>query len=143
MQGSFLSIRSRNTRLVLLFSILLVLTAVLVAVLPQTSSATPGNAQADNAQKPARPQFVPGQALVRYRSEPLAKQKTFEKLTSSDGRQLSIQLERFDGAGTALDPKRAGVAGCRKAQFAGGHIGNSVKGGRQKWFFGPAQNKRI
>jgi len=110
MQGSFLSIRSRNTRLVLLFAILLVLTVVLVAALPPTSSATPGNAQGENAQKPARPQFVPGQALVRYRSEPLAKQKTFEKLTSSDGRQLSIQLERFDGADIVPGLRLAHVA---------------------------------
>jgi subtilisin family serine protease len=98
MQGSFLSIESRNTRLILLFSILLVLTVVLVAVLPPTSSATQGNAQSDRGQKPVRPKFVPGQVLVRYRSERLAKQKTTEKLLSSDGRQLSLQLERFDGA---------------------------------------------
>lgn len=110
MQGSFVSIKSRNTRLVLLFPILLVLTVVLVAALPPTSSATQGNAQGDNTQKPARAQFVPGQVLVRYRSEPLAKQKTFEKLISFDGRQLSIQLERFDGADIVPGLRLAHVA---------------------------------
>ena len=110
MQGSFVSIKSRNTRFVLLFSILLVLTVVLAAALPPTSSATQGNAQGDNAQKPARAQFVPGQVLVRYRSEPLAKEKTLEKLISFDGRQLSIQLERFEGADIVPGLRLAHVA---------------------------------
>jgi subtilisin family serine protease len=110
MQGSFVSIKSRNTRLVLLFSILLVLTVVLVAALPPTSSAVQGNAQSDGGKKPARPQFVPGQVLVRYRSESLAKQKNLEKLISSDGRQLSIQLERFDGSNIVPGLRLAHVA---------------------------------
>jgi len=110
MQGSFFSIKSRNTHLVLLFSILLVLAVVLVAALPPTSSATQGNVQSDGGKKPARPQFVPGQALVRYRSETLARQKNFEKLVSSDGRQLSIQVERFDGADIVPGLRLAHVA---------------------------------
>ncbi len=110
MQGSFVSIKSRNTRLVLLFSILLVLTVVLVAALPPTSSAIQGNARSDGGKKPTRPQFVPGQVLVRYRSERLAKQKNLEKLVSSDGRQLSIQLERFDGADIVPGLRLAHVA---------------------------------
>jgi hypothetical protein len=110
MQGSFLSTKSRNTHLVFLFSILFVFTFVLVAALPPTSSATQGNAQSDRGQKPSRPQFVPGQALVRYRSEQLARQKTSEKLVSSDGRQLSIRLERFDGADIVPGLRLAHVA---------------------------------
>ena len=110
MQGSFLSIKWRNTRFVLLLSILLVLTVVLVAAIPSTSSATQGNAPSDRGQKPSRPQFVPGQVLVRYRSERLARQKTLEKLVSSDGRQLSIQLERFDGANIVPGLRLAHVA---------------------------------
>jgi len=111
MQGSFVSIKSRNTRFAFLFSILLVLTVVLVAALPPTSSAVQGNAQSDGGKKPARrPQFVPGQVLVRYRSESLAKQKNLEKLISSDGRQLSIQLERFDGSNIVPGLRLAHVA---------------------------------
>ena len=110
MQGSFLSTKSRNTHLVFLFSILFVFTVVLVAALPPTSSATQGNAQSDRGQKPPRPQFVPGQVLVRYRSEGLARQKTSEKLVSSDGRQLSIQLERFEGADIVPGLRLAHVA---------------------------------
>jgi len=87
-----------------------VFTVVLVAALPPTSSATQGNAQSDRGQKPSRPQFVPGQVLVRYRSERLARQKTSEKLVSSDGRQLSIQLERFDGADIVPGLRLAHVA---------------------------------
>lgn len=110
MQGSFLSRESRSTRLALLFSILLVLTLLLVAALPPTSSATQEQAQSDRSEKHSRPEFVPGQALVRYRSELLAKQKTLEKLVAPDGRQLSIQLERFDGADIVPGLRLAHVA---------------------------------
>src|SRR6476659_4122174 len=108
MQGSFLRMKSRSNRFALLFSLALVLSLFFAAALPPTSSATQENS--GRSLKPARPQFVPGQALVRYRNEPLAKQKTFENLVSFDGRQLSIQLERFDGADI--------VPGLRLAHFA-------------------------
>jgi subtilisin family serine protease len=98
MQGSLLSLKSRSTRFALLFSILLALALFMVAALPPTSSATQDNAQSDNNKKRSRPEFVPGEALVRYRSEKLARQRTFEQLISKDGRQLSIQIERFDGS---------------------------------------------
>ena len=110
MQGSFLDIKLSSTRLALLFSILLVLTLFLAAALPPTSSATQGQSQSDRSQKRSRPEFVPGQALVRYRSERLAKQKTLQTLFTAEGRQLSIQLERFDGADIVPGLRLAHVA---------------------------------
>jgi subtilisin family serine protease len=98
MQGSLLSLKSRSTRFALLFSILLALGLFVVAALPPTSSATQNNAQSDNNKKRSRPEFVPGEALVRYRNEQLASQRTFEQLVGKDGHQLSIQIERFDGS---------------------------------------------
>ncbi|MGH9875098.1 MAG: S8 family serine peptidase [Pyrinomonadaceae bacterium] len=109
MQGSFLSMKSRSTRFGLLFLLLFTLTIFLAAALPPTSSATQEQARSNNSQK-RRPKFVPGQALVRYRSERLAKQKTLEKLVSSDGRQLSIQIERFEGADIVPGLRLAHVA---------------------------------
>src|SRR5947207_92456 len=108
MQGSFLDIKSRSTRLALLLSVLFVLALFLAAALPPTSSAT----QEENhpSQKRSRPEFVPGQALVRYRSERLAKQKSVQSLATEDGRQISIQLERFDGADIVPGLRLAHVA---------------------------------
>ena len=96
MQGSSLDIKSRGTGLVLLFSLLLAIVLFLAAALPPISRATQEDTQP--SQKRSRPQFVPGQVLVRYRSERVAKQKTLETLASEDGRPLSMQIERFDGA---------------------------------------------
>ena len=109
MQGSFLDFKSRRTRLVLLFSTLLVLTLFLAAALPPTSSATQEKTP-NPSQKRSRPEFVPGQVLVRYRSERTANQNTLKTLASSDGRQLSIQLERFDGADIVPGLRLAHVA---------------------------------
>ena len=96
MHGSSLDIKSRGTGLVLLFSLLLAIALFLAAALPPISRATQEDTQP--SQKRSRPQFVPGQVLVRYRSERVAKQKTLETLASEDGRPLSMQIERFDGA---------------------------------------------
>ncbi|MEP6819192.1 MAG: S8 family serine peptidase [bacterium] len=108
MQGSFLDTKSRSTRLALLFSVLFVLALFLAAALPPASSAT--QEATHPSQKRSRPEFVPGQALVRYRSERLAKQKSVQWLASKDGRQISIQLERFDGADIVPGLRLAHVA---------------------------------
>jgi len=76
--------------------VLFALTLFLAVVLPPGSRATQEDTQP--SQKRSRPQFVPGQALVRYRSERVAKQKTLQTLAIEDGRPLAIQIERFDGA---------------------------------------------
>jgi subtilisin family serine protease len=107
MQGLFRELKSRSVSLALLFSVLLVVTLFLVAALPPSSSAIQ---QSNPSKKRSRGDFVPGRALVRYRSERTAKAKSLQTLLASDGRQLSIQLERFDGADL--------VSGLRLAHFA-------------------------
>ncbi|MEP6570861.1 MAG: S8 family peptidase, partial [Acidobacteriota bacterium] len=98
MQGLFFGIKTRSTRLALLLLILIALTLFMVAALPPSSTATQEQGESGNSQKRSRPEFVPGRALVRYRSEKAANRKPLQTLQSSDGRQLLIQLERFDGA---------------------------------------------
>ncbi len=95
MQGSFREMKSSSAPLALLFSLLLVVILFLVAALPPSSSAIQ---QSSQSQKRSRGEFVPGQALVRYRSERTAKRKTVQTLLAADGRQLAIQLERFEGS---------------------------------------------
>lgn len=90
--------RSASQCLTLAFSILLVLTFFIVVAVPPTARAIQEKAPGDVSQKPSRPEFVPGEALVRFRSEKLAKRQTLQSLVSSEGLQLSIQLERFEGS---------------------------------------------
>ena len=97
MQGSLLSVVSRRTQLVVLFLGVLVLSLFLVAALPPTSRATQEQTPTA-AKKRSRPEFVPGRVLVRYRSERSASRKGLQTLLSADGRMLSIQIEKFEGA---------------------------------------------
>jgi subtilisin family serine protease len=100
MQGLILWTKSTSTRLALAFSFLILLTLFIVAALPPTSSATLGGIQSDVNRKKPRPEFVPGEALVRYRSERAARRQTQQKqhaMLSADGRQLSVTIERVEG----------------------------------------------
>ena len=46
-----------------------------------------------------RARFVPGEVLVRYRTEPMAQRKTGEiALSMSEGEQITARVERFDGS---------------------------------------------
>ena len=110
MQGPFLGTKSASTRLALAVSFLIVLTLLIVGALPLTSSATQEKAQSGGSEKQSRPEFVPGEALVRYRSERVAKRQTLQTLVSADGRQLSIQLERFEGSDIVPGLRLAHVA---------------------------------
>jgi subtilisin family serine protease len=110
MQGPALGTQSARTRLSLGLSFLVVLTLVVVAALPSTSSAKKDAASPGIGQKQSSPEFVPGEVLVRYRSEQVAKRQTLQTLISADGRQLSIQIERFDGADIVPGLRLAHVA---------------------------------
>src|SRR5262249_60597600 len=49
--------------------------------------------------KPKQAAFVPGQVLVRYRSESLARRKTgLTSFATREGQVLSARVERFDGS---------------------------------------------
>ena len=51
------------------------------------------------AKKPRRQQFVPGEVLVRFRSESMAAHRTgSQRITAKDGQLLSMKVENFDGA---------------------------------------------
>ena len=51
------------------------------------------------AKKPRRQQFVPGEVLVRFRSESMAAHRTGSlRITAKDGQLLSMKVENFDGA---------------------------------------------
>jgi subtilisin family serine protease len=59
----------------------------------------------------SRPLFVPGEVLVRYRSESTARSKTGRVMMASrDGRQLSAQVERFGGSDLISGLRLARVA---------------------------------
>jgi subtilisin family serine protease len=95
MQGLFWVTVSANKRLVLVFSFLLALTLIVVAALPSSSSATQQESGSEAKQKLAPTPFVPGEVLVRYKSEKAAEKQTREGMISADGRQLLLQIERF------------------------------------------------
>ncbi len=97
MQASFLATRSARRRLALLFSILLVFTLVIVALLPSRSSAVQD--QPESKAKPRSAElFIPGEALVRYKSESAAQKQTGALLLSANSRQLAVNVERFEGS---------------------------------------------
>ena len=71
--------------------------AVLMASAPRPSKATLQTA-ADASHKRTRPAFVPGEALVRYRSEAVAKRKAPAMMLSANNQDMAVQIERFEGA---------------------------------------------
>jgi subtilisin family serine protease len=112
MQGFSLARKSASTRLALAFSFLFILTLFFMTALPPTSSATQDKAQSAS-QKRTRAEFVPGEALVRYRSERVAKlhsRQTPQMMLSAEGRQLSVQIERFEGSDLVPGLRLARVA---------------------------------
>ena len=80
------------------FSIGLILFAVVA--MPPSSRAIGGYASASDAgRKRSRPEFVPGEVLVRYQSESVAKgQSRATTIQNAEGQSLVIHLERFEGS---------------------------------------------
>ena len=85
---------STRIRLLALFSFLFVL-AVVVATVPRASNAN--RVTETTANKRSRPAFVPGEAIVRYNSEAIARSKN-SVTVNLDGRDLNVQIEDFDAA---------------------------------------------
>jgi len=110
MQGPFLGTESASARLALAFSFLIILALLIVTGAPSTSSARLAGTQSGVSRKNLRPEFVPGEALVRYRSERAAGRQTRQVMLSSRGRQLSVQIERFDGSDIVPGLRLARVA---------------------------------
>ena len=85
MQGPALGTQSARSRVSLAVSLLIALTLVIVAVLSYPN-ATRVAASSNSSRKPSSPEFVPGEALVRFRSERIAKRQTLQTLVSREGR---------------------------------------------------------
>jgi len=80
------------------FSIGLILIAVVA--MPPSSRAIGGSASTSDAgRKRPRPEFVPGEVLVRYQSESVAKgQSRATTIQNAEGQSMVIHLERFEGS---------------------------------------------
>jgi subtilisin family serine protease len=102
--------KSASTRLALTFSFLIAVTLFIVTALPPASRATQDANQSDVKQKQPRPEFVPGEVLVRYRSERIADRQPRTATLNVKGRQVGINVERFDGSNIVPGLRIARVA---------------------------------
>ena len=87
---------ARIARYALSFVALLFVFTVLA--LPPRSRATQERPQSNGKKKSGKDDFVPGQVLVRFKSERIAKQTANTASVVVDGQELPITIERFDGA---------------------------------------------
>ena len=87
------------TRILLSFSVCLALLIVAAVTFPVNSGATPQPAQTFKTQtKRQRPAFVPGEVLVRYRSESHARSKGASiRIAALDGTLVQVDVQRLDG----------------------------------------------
>ena len=117
---SFLANHQVRARMGLIFSLCLGILILALFAFPRGSGAKLQSAQEPQLQgKRRRPAFVPGEVLVRYRSESLAKSRTgLTQVTTREGFALPIQVERFDGS--------ALVDGLRRARVPTGETLNAV-----------------
>ena len=107
---------SARRRILFTFLACLCLVLLLVTLLPARSGA---KQQSATKGKSSRPRFVPGEVLVRYRTETVAKSKTGKVLmVARDGRQLAAQVERFDGSDLVTGLRLARVAAEGQSQSA-------------------------
>src|SRR5713226_9360615 len=101
MLNSQLARRNSRVRLTLLFTLLLGLVLSTLVTLPLSSCASRASSvtPAGSNSKRSRPQFVPGQVLVRYKNEKTARrQQTELKALSIENRSIPIQVEKFEGS---------------------------------------------
>src|SRR6266513_5501249 len=82
------------------FSFLLGLILLTAVTLPPSSRATLTVTSAPNASgKRVRPEFVPGDVLVRHKSESIARrQSRTTTLQGAEGQTMLMQAERFAGS---------------------------------------------
>ncbi len=107
-------------RIVLTLSIFLGLILSAIMVFPPSSGARRGLSQ-DSAvgRKRTRPAFVPGEVLVRYRSESIAESRSGKATVETSERTvLPMQIERLDGSNI--------VAGLRLAHVSADQTMNAI-----------------
>jgi subtilisin family serine protease len=98
---SFQSARKDSrVRLTLLFALSIGFLLCLSFALPPASHASRGasTTSAVSSAKRRRAEFVPGHVLVRYKSEKAATLQAAMKTLSIEGRDVPIQIERFEGS---------------------------------------------
>jgi subtilisin family serine protease len=73
---------------------------IAIVIFPSASRAKLEPAQVTKTSKKARrPQFRPGEIIVRYKNEPMAVHRTgSQRITARDGQLLSMKVEDFGGA---------------------------------------------
>src|SRR5260370_9755109 len=88
-------------RIVLSFSLLVALILFAVIAFPPGSRARRALPQGSGVgRKRTKPPFAPGQVLVRYRSEAIAKRRLgAATIQTSEGTALPMQIEDFGGSG--------------------------------------------
>ena len=91
---------STNLRILLGFSVCLGLLVVASVTFPVSSGAKPQTPQQSRSvKKRGRPAFVPGEVLVRYRSESHARSKgAGMRIAAVDGTLLPVDVKRFGGS---------------------------------------------
>ena len=117
---------STQFRFILVFAVCVALLVFVAVNFPVPSGAKPQPAQAASAQKQQRrPTFVPGEVLVRYRSESLARSKGASvRMAALDGTVVRVNIERL--AGDEL------VSGLRLARVAAEDTLKTVAAMRQQ-----------
>ncbi len=103
---------STHLRILLGFSVCLGLLVVASVTFPVSSGAKPQTPQESRSEtKVRRPAFVPGEVLVRYRSESHARSKSRSmRIAAVDGTLVPLDMERFDGSDLVPGLRLARVA---------------------------------
>lgn len=96
MRSSLSERKAATKRVTIAFSFLVAFLLIFLYLSP-TSSAVPQSSDLKSGEKP-QPAFVPGEVLVRYRSERIAQRKIQEALATTEGKPVTVQLERFSGS---------------------------------------------
>lgn len=84
----------------LVFATCFALLVLAVLTFPLRSGAKPAPVQeVKTSNKMRRPAFVPGEIIVRYRSEAMATNRTgSQRIAASDGQLFALRVENFDGS---------------------------------------------
>ncbi len=100
------------TRILLSFLVCLGLLVTASVIFPVNSGATPPTPpQSKSHKKSGRPAFVPGEVLVRYRSESHARSKSASlRIAALDGTIVPMELQRFEGSDLVEGLRLARVA---------------------------------
>ena len=99
MANSRLGKTRARLRLALTFCLCLTLIVLALAKLPSKSTARYRPSQTTRQGKPTHPEFVPGEVIVRYRSESIARNRTGrDVLTARTGELLPVEVERRNSA---------------------------------------------